>query len=307
MKMTLILNLLVIFLTTILFTFLSTLFKFKNSNKLNTFSAGLLIGTSLGVVLPEGFESLPSNYEDHQVGLIVVLGYILMLIIDTLITPHNHNSSDEEEDENIGSQHSSPPTGNANSNNSAISHHQSTQIPTRMRSYTPLRPNTDMTLLKESTSRAISKTIGLSIHSLCDGIALGSASYSQSSSSLSFIVFLAIAIHKAPASFGLATSLLSLSPSIKPSFLRLCIFLFAISAPFSAIVTYGILNFLNIENNDDSLIPSYSLLFSGGSFLFVASQSTSESVNRNNNSTVFLKYFILGIVIPILISLFISH
>jgi len=53
----------------------------------------------------------------------------------------------------------------------------------------------------------VSATIGLLVHAAVDGVALGAASFSGSSS-LEIIVFLAIAIHKAPHAFGLASYLL---------------------------------------------------------------------------------------------------
>jgi zinc transporter 9 len=52
-------------------------------------------------------------------------------------------------------------------------------------------------------------TIGLAIHSLADGAALGSAlyldSFKESTGSLGMIIFAAIMLHKAPASMGFGT------------------------------------------------------------------------------------------------------
>lgn len=53
-------------------------------------------------------------------------------------------------------------------------------------------------------------TIGLAIHSLADGAALGSALYLESfgeTTGLGMIIFIAIMLHKAPASVGFGTFL----------------------------------------------------------------------------------------------------
>ncbi|TIB71367.1 hypothetical protein E3Q22_03872 [Wallemia mellicola] len=233
--------------------------------KLATLGAGLLVGSALGIVIPEGIESI---YETNQgnssiVGLLMSAGFVLMLLIDTLIAPHNSHVEE-------GKVHTSPAT-----------HTQQPQIPHRMRSYTPLRPIEDNT---HSPAKALSKTAGLTIHSFCDGIALGAASLSNSSNSLSIVVFLAVAIHKAPASLGLSTSL---------------------SAPISAFLTFFLLRLMNF-NNSDSSIPGYALLFSGGTFLFVAAQATSEQLEESTNKKQFIALFLTGIITPILLSLVIS-
>lgn len=53
-------------------------------------------------------------------------------------------------------------------------------------------------------------TIGLAIHSLADGAALGSALYLESfgeTTGLGMVIFIAIMLHKAPASVGFGTFL----------------------------------------------------------------------------------------------------
>ena len=264
------------------------IFKVKQENtmKLATLGAGLLVGSALGIVIPEGIESI---YETNQgnasiVGLLMSAGFVLMLLIDTLIAPHNSHVEE-------GKVHTSPAT-----------HTQQPQIPQRMRSYTPLRPIEDNT---HSPAKALSKTAGLTIHSFCDGIALGAASLSNNSNSLSIVVFLAVAIHKAPASLGLSTSLLSLRPQLKTSLYRLCILIFSLSAPISAFLTFFLLRLMNF-NNSDSSIPGYALLFSGGTFLFVAAQATSEQLEESTNKKQFIALFLAGIIAPILLSLIIS-
>ena len=61
-----------------------------------------------------------------------------------------------------------------------------------------------------STKNVLITTIGLAIHSLADGAALGASLYLESfgeTKGLGMIIFLAIMLHKAPASLGFGTFL----------------------------------------------------------------------------------------------------
>lgn len=214
-----------------------------------------------------------------------------MLLIDTLIAPHNTHShggvakSDVQHEEDAEEQH--PP-----------------HAPRRMRSYTPLRP---ISTVNTSPSKAVSKTAGLTIHSICDGIALGAATFGDKGGGLSVVVFLAIAIHKAPASLGLSSSLLNLVPQLSISFYRFCIVIFSLSTPLSALATYLVLRLVNLDSSIDSSIPGYALLFSGGTFLFVATQATSEQLECSTDRKGFLVMYLLGIFAPVLVSIVFKH
>merc|ERR1719273_1503224 len=81
-------------------------------------------------------------------------------------------------------------------------------------------------------------TLGLVVHAAADGIALGAAA-TTNQTDVEMIVFLAIMLHKAPASFGLVTYLLHEGldkPRIKRHLL-----VFSLAAPILAIVTYLLL------------------------------------------------------------------
>ncbi|KAL8816539.1 MAG: hypothetical protein Q9191_008312, partial [Dirinaria sp. TL-2023a] len=110
------------------------------------------------------------------IGLSLILGFILMYLIDTL--PHLARPSRPPPRQNIYSLSdlsTSPPPGS--------------------------EPGA-------SPPRSLSTTLGLCIHAAADGIALGASSSSSTTKSLSFIIFLAIMVHKAPAAFGLTSVLL---------------------------------------------------------------------------------------------------
>lgn len=221
----------------------------------------------------------------------------MMLLIDTLIAPHNthsHGKQDVQHDEREHDEHAEE--GHSNGHNHA-------HAPRRMRSYTPLRP---ISTINTSPSKAISKTAGLTIHSICDGVALGAATYGDNGGGLSLVVFLAIAVHKAPASLGLSSSLLNLVPQLSRTFYRLCIVIFSLSTPFSAFATYTALHLLNLGTALGS-IPGYALLFSGGTFLFVATQATSEQLECSTDRKGFLSMYLIGIFAPVLVSVFFKH
>ncbi|XP_068202253.1 zinc transporter ZIP9 isoform X2 [Palaemon carinicauda] len=206
--------------------------------------AGLLVGTSLTVIIPEGvntlFNTSPSpkgaaspsseghghdhahggeeNMEPHNlVGPPLVLGFLLMLLIDQC--SGGHRKADAENGSTRGSRSS------------------------------------------------LTATLGLVVHAAADGIALGAAAAS-SHTDVEMIVFFAIMLHKAPAAFGLVTFLLH--EGLERNKIRRHLLIFALAAPVGAFVTYLSI----IQSGTETLSSSHStgvaMLFSAGTFLYVA-------------------------------------
>ena len=130
-----------------------------------------------------------------------------------------------------------------------------------------------------STSRPSSTTIGLVIHAAADGIALG-ASSTNSSSNLSFIIFIALMIHKAPAAFGLTTVLLKQGLSKRTA--RAHLIVFSLAAPLGALFTWFAIHLLGFssgfgESASTEFTTGVLLLFSGGTFLYVAMHTMQEN------------------------------
>uniref|UniRef100_A0A8W7P7W3 Uncharacterized protein n=1 Tax=Anopheles coluzzii TaxID=1518534 RepID=A0A8W7P7W3_ANOCL len=151
--------------------------KLKN---VSIFGAGLLVGTALTVIIPEGIRSLydersleqaargpgtsaglPVDEHRHEhsndehsatIGLSLVLGFVFMMLVDQVSSRRTEGSSE----------------------------------------------------------RNLTATIGLVVHAAADGVALGAAA-TTSHSDVEMIVFLAIMLHKAPAAFGLKETLESLN------------------------------------------------------------------------------------------------
>jgi solute carrier family 39 (zinc transporter), member 9 len=126
--------------------------------------------------------------------------------------------------------------------------------------------------------RGFATTIGLVIHAAADGIALG-ASSTTAHRDLSLIIFFAIMLHKAPAAFGLTSILLKQGLSKRSA--RGHLVLFSLAAPAGALVTYILANILgglrggSVEGT--TFWTGMLLLFSGGTFLYVAMHAMQET------------------------------
>ncbi|KAK6849473.1 hypothetical protein PG995_013306 [Apiospora arundinis] len=230
---------------------------------ISSIGVGLLVGTSLIVIIPEGVEAIsdaslaghnrlkarvddppthtPSNHPPEPVptfyvGLSLIMGFVLILSNLAGTT----RAVDEEESEGfLGSLAPSP-----------------------------------------KQSRSLATTIGLVIHAAADGIAMG-ASATAPNMQLGFIVFIAIMVHKAPAAFGLTSVLLKQGLSKRAA--RGHLIVFSLASPFGAWATYILVKLLgggsigaDGENHVSQWWTGMLLLFSGGTFLYVAMHAMQE-------------------------------
>lgn len=152
-------------------------------------------------------------------------------------------------------------------------------------------------LSQQDSSKQSSIAFGLVIHAIADGIALG-ASVSSGNSSIETIVFLAIMIHKAPASFGLAAVVLHEQGVARA---KRALATFAAAAPFGALTTFALIKLLG-EASTAHLAwwTGVLLLFSGGTFLYVAvhvmQELDSSSANDATSSAMGGANALLGII-----------
>lgn len=131
-------------------------------------------------------------------------------------------------------------------------------------------PSREGGLLEAATSprrsHSFATTTGLVIHAAADGIALGA---STSDTGLSFIIFLAIMVHKAPASFGLTSVLLKQGLSSRAA--RAHLLVFSLAAPVGALATFLSVHLMGSGTSGDTTGTQWRtgilLLFSGGTFL----------------------------------------
>merc|ERR1719341_2727820 len=110
-------------------------------------------------------------------------------------------------------------------------------------------------------------TLGLVVHAAADGVALGAAA-TTNQTDVEMIVFLAIMLHKAPASFGLVTYLLH--EGLERGRVRKHLLVFSLAAPSAAIFTFLMLMAGGRENLDTFSATGVAMLFSAGTFLYVA-------------------------------------
>lgn len=116
------------------------------------------------------------------------------------------------------------------------------------------------------SGHSFATTTGLVIHAAADGIALGASS---SDAGLSFIIFLAIMVHKAPASFGLTSVLLKQGLSSRAT--RAHLLVFSLAAPVGALMTFLFVQVMGSGSSGDETGTRWRtgvlLLFSAGTFL----------------------------------------
>ncbi|XP_076017065.1 zinc transporter ZIP9 [Genypterus blacodes] len=115
-------------------------------------------------------------------------------------------------------------------------------------------------------SISITATLGLVIHAAADGFALGAA-VATSQVTVQLIVFLAVILHKAPAAFGLVCFLMH--AGLEKKHIQGHLLAFSAAAPIFAIATYFVLDTSGSPHNQLTA-TGVGMLFSAGTFLYVA-------------------------------------
>lgn len=186
------------------------------------------------------------------IGLSLILGFILMFLIDKL--PRNA----------IENLQPPAPTRHISLDNLSQGLHSSSNL-----SDDDVESESFLQSLAPSPkqTRSLATTTGLVIHAFADGIAMG-ASASSSNTSLGFIIFLAIMVHKAPAAFGLTSVLLKQGLSKRAA--RGHLIIFSLASPFGALSTWLLVSLLggnHMEGEKGQWWTGMLLLFSAGTFL----------------------------------------
>ncbi|OCH88451.1 hypothetical protein OBBRIDRAFT_795219 [Obba rivulosa] len=291
--------------------------------RLSALGTGLLLGAALGVIIPEGIETLveanaSSEFPASTVALSLLVGFTFMLLVEQLHSAHSHD-------------HMPIPSTSLNGNESGA--HKPSSVP-----FTDGEVEFDVELgelessegIPHATGQAMAEspatsdrdgkkrvyplTLGLVMHALADGLALGSSALSHPEpgandsilpSELSVVVFLALVIHKAPTTLALTTSLLS--TSLTKMECRKHLAVFAASTPIGALVSYTVLSFLGASS--EGRWPGVALLISGGTFLYVATvlQPVSAEGSEDIGHKARLVHVVLGIFIPFAIGAVVGH
>ncbi|KAL6105188.1 slc39a9 [Pungitius sinensis] len=265
--------------------------------------AGLLCGTALAVIIPEGVHALyeeileGAHHNPGQVGAVevsqskgevdaalsgslkhehsheqlhacigvsLVLGFVFMLLVDQIGSSHVHSTE-----------------------------------------------GLDPEAARVSSSK-ITTTLGLVVHAAADGVALGAAA-STSQTSVQLIVFVAIMLHKAPAAFGLVSFLMH--AGLERNRIRKHLLVFALAAPVLAMLTFLGLSQSSKEALSDFNATGVAMLFSAGTFLYVATVHVLPEVGGGSHShaptggnggkglsKVEVGALVLGCLIPLVLS-----
>ncbi|KAG9243817.1 ZIP metal ion transporter-like protein [Calycina marina] len=202
------------------------------------------------------------------IGFSLIMGFILMFLIDKLPRHASENLQPPAQPRHISlnnlSQglHSAQPTDDDIESESFL--HSLAPTPKQ--------------------SRSLATTTGLVIHAFADGIAMG-ASASSSDTSVGLVVFLAIMIHKAPAAFGLTSVLLKHGLSKRAA--RGHLIVFSLASPLGAISTFILVTALHgqqVEGEKAQFWTGMLLLFSAGTFLYVAMHAMQEESGHHDHS-----------------------
>lgn len=154
------------------------------------FGAGLLVGTALAVIIPEGIRALYSD-----------------ILPDKIKSVHEHVVDNLQPQQ----QSSSSAALNLAKSNTSDGEYSSTIGLSLVLGFVFMMVVDQISSRRKTdnygSDRNSTATIGLVVHAAADGVALGAAA-TTSHHDVEIIVFLAIMLHKAPAAFGLVSFLL---------------------------------------------------------------------------------------------------
>lgn len=193
-----------------------------------------------------------AEFPSFEIGISMILGFVLMFLIDR-ISKHASDGLQSAPQTRHISLDDLGGGGNTTGGDLASVDEEADGL---MGSLTPT----------PRRARSLATTLGLVIHAAADGIAMG-ASATSSDTKMSFVIFVAIMIHKAPAAFGLTSVLLRQGLSKRAA--RGHLIVFSLAAPVGALVTWILVTILGSGSDEDSGTwwTGMLLLFSGGTFL----------------------------------------
>ncbi|XP_021535417.1 zinc transporter ZIP9 isoform X1 [Neomonachus schauinslandi] len=281
--------------------------------------AGLLCGTALAVIVPEGVHAL---YED------------------ILEEAHVNLKEELQQMSSKGKHHQVSETQNVIASDKAaeipVAHeHEHNHDHTQLHAYigvslvlgfvfmllvdqigsSHVHSTDDPETARPSNSK-ITTTLGLVVHAAADGVALGAAA-STSQTSVQLIVFVAIMLHKAPAAFGLVSFLMH--AGLERNRIRKHLLVFALAAPVMSMVTYLGLSKSSKEALSEVNATGVAMLFSAGTFLYVATVHVLPEVGGMGHShrpdptggrglsRLEVAALVLGCLIPLILSVGHQH
>ena len=231
-----------------------------NLSLMVAFGGGTLLAAALFLMLPEGWEHVEEGvpWADVEAGFVVAVaitvGFLLMYLLENLALPHLGH----DHEEHLG--HSGEAHAAESASERAV--HQ---------------------------VGGLSAFIALSMHTLIDGIALGTAVTGGEDFALGGLVFLAIIFHKMPAAFSLTSALKADNYSNSTALTYLIIF--NAMVPVGAILAFVVLYGLPVW------LLGAMLCFSAGTFIHVATSDLLPVIHRQHSGKVLLSaVVVLGVL-----------
>ncbi|XP_060895488.1 zinc transporter ZIP9 [Labrus mixtus] len=243
------------FIGCFLLGFIPLLFKLseKSLKFVSILGAGLLCGTALAIVIPEGVSLLEESWRASS----------------SSDAPSDPNSSDK----NVTSSEEGPPPrffiGVALTFGFTLMF-----VVDQIGNYLSMRDQSTCNRV------GITATLGLVIHAAADGFALGAA-VSTGQVSVQVIVFFAVILHKAPAAFGLVSYLMH--AGLEKKYIQGHLLAFSAAAPLVAIPTYFILHASGSSSQNQLSATGVGMLFSAGTFLYVATVHVLPEVSSSSS------------------------
>lgn len=253
----------------------------KYLNLASAFGMGVMAGTALAVVIPEGVEmSATALSSGHLfgfsltflIGVSLLSGFVTMYLVDQLV--------------------------------------HSPQRATTTNGEVKITWKTALGSIAQSTL-----TSSLLLHATIDGVALGS-SFLDDHVGLRFAFFLAIIVHKLPTAFSFTAILLL--EGISQNFCILHLVLFSLASPVAAVLTCIIVSAFDLNS---PLLVGILFLFSAGTFLYSVVHVMMEVLHRDDYlplpgqltpdssqiSTRQLALSVAGMILPVFFGAIDSH
>jgi zinc transporter 9 len=130
--------------------------------------------------------------------------------------------------------------------------------------------------------------VGLSAHALADGLAIGSAAV-VGDTTLSMLVAVAVLLHRVPVAFSLGLYSLHESEDAPAVFRGLLAF--SLATPLAMV-----LSFLLLDGADERIV-ALTLLFSAGTFVYVATVDTLPAIHNPETGRRSVRNVLIGVVL----------
>ncbi|XP_046550933.1 zinc transporter ZIP9-B-like [Haliotis rubra] len=240
--------------------------------------AGLLVGTALAVIIPEGVHAMYTSGEPHL---------------------HAHNEAKAIEAADAHKEHH-PSEGEGGHDHHHDHKHDMSEEHSRIGislvtgfifmllvdqiggSHMHGASDAEAGQGQIQNRNKITATVGLVVHAAADGVALGAA-ITLAEAHITMIVFIAIMLHKAPAAFGLVSFLLH-ENSDRPR-IRRHLLAFSVAAPLLCVITFFGLSQQSKEKLSDMHTTGIAMLFSAGTFLYVATVHVLPEIQTEHTRT----------------------